>query len=428
MPWATFESGDKGFCVHKVDADGNKTGEALGCHPSRGEAQAQVAALYSKEKAGARHSHTDNDAIQKAHDLLCELGAACKAPPDGKGGFIFPDSGLSIFKDSSGRYRWVTFSSSAFQDKDREIISTKALADDVARADSDGEYGPLLWWHVKGAQLGTCDFNAMEGRVLIESGTFDDEEYGERLKAYADESEVSIGYHHPPNEPDSDGTYHHIRRFERSLLPKGKASNLLTRFVVKELDIMDKDKETKLRQFLGPLADKVLGQAKAAEKDADEAGLKFKDESKAEGDKPTETAPAEGDKKPAYLTEDGLKDYMAKCMEPYVKELAEIKAAIGAKQKAEDEGRAASEKAATELATALKGFQDSLTTQGDALKLALEGVAELKGERPRNQTQGYFRASEDGPTPGEKFKSLGPQADPLAPFMNALLNQPQGQS
>ena len=191
---------------------------------------------------------------------------------------------------------------------------------------------------------------------------------------------------------------------------------------------MDKDKESKLRQFLGPLADKILGQAKEAEKDADEAGLKFKAEDAKPEEKPTETAPAEGDKKPAFLIEDGVKDYMAKCMEPYVKELAEIKATIGAKQKAEDEGRAASEKAATELATALNGLQDSLITQGDALKLALEGVAELKGERPRNQTQGYFRASEDGPTPGEKFKGLGPQSDPLAPFMNAILNQPQGQS
>jgi len=424
MPWASFETGNK-FCVHKVDADGNKTGEALGCHPSRGEAQAQVAALYSKEKAGARHSHTDNDAIQKAHDLLCELGAACKAPSDGKGGFIFPDSGLSIFKDSSGRYRWVTFSSSAFQDKDREIISTKALADDVARADSDGEYGPLLWWHVKGAQLGACDFNAMEGRVLIESGTFDDEEYGERLKAYADEIEVSIGYYHPPNEPDSDGTYHHIRRFERSLLPKGKASNLLTRFVVKELEIMEKEKEDKLRKWLGPLANTFLGAAETVQKEAEESGQKFKAEDAKPEEKPA--APAEGEAKPAYLTEADMKAYMAKCMEPYVAELEGIKSAISGKQKAEDEGRAESVKAATELATALKGLQDSLTTQGDALKLALEGVAELKGERPRNQTQGYFRASEDGKEPGEKFKNLGPQQDPLAPFMNAILNQPQGQ-
>jgi len=48
-----------------------------------------------------------------------------------------------VFKDARGQPRWVAQSSTAFQDRDREIVSTKALADDVAFADASGSYGPL---------------------------------------------------------------------------------------------------------------------------------------------------------------------------------------------------------------------------------------------------------------------------------------------
>jgi hypothetical protein len=87
------------------------------------------------------------------------------------------DAAFAVFKDKSGGYRWVMLSSNAFRDRDHEIVSTKALSADVARADGDQQYGPLRWWHVgipfgPGLDLGDCDFNAMVGRMLVESGTF----------------------------------------------------------------------------------------------------------------------------------------------------------------------------------------------------------------------------------------------------------------
>lgn len=141
---------------------------------------------------------------------------------------------ITVFKEAkSGKYRWILFSSNAFQDRDGEIVSTKALADDVDRADLEGSYGPLRWWHVPGAELGDCDFNMLYGRTLIESGTFRDDRYAERVKELSSMLQVSIGFKHPADEPDGDGVYHHIRRFERSLLPKGIASNSLTGVIVK---------------------------------------------------------------------------------------------------------------------------------------------------------------------------------------------------
>lgn len=139
---------------------------------------------------------------------------------------------ISVFKEVSGVWRWVTFSSSAFQDQDNEIVSTKALREDVLRADIDGEYGPLRWWHVKNANLGICDFNMMYGHVLIESGTFYNGMVAQAIKDASHELGVSIGFYHPISDPDREGVFHKIKRFERSLLPKGIASNPLTALVV----------------------------------------------------------------------------------------------------------------------------------------------------------------------------------------------------
>jgi hypothetical protein len=77
MPWATFEQ-DSQYCVYKVGEDREKTGESLGCHPSREKAQAQVAALYAGEgsKAGARHSTADRTLIKGIHDRANEIKSA----------------------------------------------------------------------------------------------------------------------------------------------------------------------------------------------------------------------------------------------------------------------------------------------------------------------------------------------------------------
>lgn len=187
---------------------------------------------------------------------------------------------FTVYKDARGRHRWTMISSSAFKDRDDEIVSTKALADDVERADLDHDYGPLRWWHVPGLDIGDCDFNMMQGRMLIESGTFRDERIGEILKEAPGEYEVSIGFKHPVTEPDAQGVFHHIRRFERSILPHGRASNPLTYFSVKGVDSMAtlEEKTKALRELLGDeeLVNRLLDQASSREKTAEASGLAFK--------------------------------------------------------------------------------------------------------------------------------------------------------
>lgn len=148
-----------------------------------------------------------------------------------------PINQIAVFKEKNGDWRWITFSSSAFRDQDNEIVSTKALYNDVIRADLDGDYGTLRWWHVKGADLGHCDFNMLYGHVLIESGTFLNEGVAIAIKNASDKLGVSIGFYHPVTEPDKEGVFHNIKRFERSLLPKEIASNPLTALVVKKKEL-----------------------------------------------------------------------------------------------------------------------------------------------------------------------------------------------
>lgn len=186
---------------------------------------------------------------------------------------------FQVFKDASGHWRWVAFSSTAYRDRDGEIVSTKALADDVARADATGNYGPLRWWHVPGLDLGLCDFNALSGRVLIESGTFKTERIARIVAAKSADLEISLGFLHPPSDPDAAGVFHTIRRFERSLTPRGKASNLFTQFRVKEptmaLDTVKKAALKALGFGDGDIA-ALEQQAATTEKTADAAGVAYK--------------------------------------------------------------------------------------------------------------------------------------------------------
>ena len=196
------------------------------------------------------------------------------------------ESVITVYKDNdSGKYRWVLFSSNAFQDSDHEIVSTKALEADVDRADTDGDYGPLRWWHVKGADIGDTDFNMMHGRILVESGTFRNEKLGAKFKELAPDLQASIGFNHPASEPDGNGIFHNIRRFERSLLPRGFASNGLTAFSVKGVSMATKEEKlAKLYDLLGDDAADIIKNAESTEKAAVEAGIAFK-ESKDAADK-----------------------------------------------------------------------------------------------------------------------------------------------
>jgi hypothetical protein len=190
---------------------------------------------------------------------------------------------FQVFKASHGQYRWISISSSAFEDRDEEIVCKAALASDCDRADADGDYGPLRWWHLPGVDIGDCDFNAMSGRCLIEMGTFRSAAVARAAQQAAPDLELSLGFKHYPDEPVG-GVFSYIRRFERSLVPRGRVSNLLTSFAVAHKEPrMDPAKLKTALEKLGTspearaVMETIIAEAQTREKAADEAGLAFKD-------------------------------------------------------------------------------------------------------------------------------------------------------
>jgi hypothetical protein len=327
------------------------------------------------------------------------------------------DSGFTVFKQADGSYRWIGYSSNAFRDREGEIIPQAVLEADVARADADSNYGPLRIWHIgdyefsrpldwssvkagPGLDIGTCDFNAMHGRILIESGTFKSAEIAEAIAPHA--WQMSIGFSHPLGEP-VDGVFNNARRFERSILPEGTAANSYTAFTVIKETTMNKAKETALKALLGDKWDavaavlqgaeaietKALGDGVAFKEDAPAAVAEATTEAKAEGDMPAGDAAAEpeaedmaesiGDMTVAELLANeeflnGLMAVMSKSLEPVA---AAVEKAVGAQE-------ATATKEASEI-TALK----ELVTK------AAERIAALEGDMPKGQP-GYMASTDTG--------------------------------
>lgn len=195
----------------------------------REEIRERVSKLLEEEQEGSKTKRRGG-----SHGMISE------------GSPIVKKSALIVYKGPSGDHRWVLYTSNPFQDRDEEFVTLKALEDDVDRWWEEGSPPtPLRWWHVgkpyfkdlrdwttvqpgPGADLGVCDFRALHGLILVESGTFKSAQIGRAVARSANELEASLGFAHPPTEPDREGGFLHIKSFERSLTPRKEASNIYT--------------------------------------------------------------------------------------------------------------------------------------------------------------------------------------------------------
>lgn len=370
------------------------------------------------------------------------IGALSALPESWKG------AGLSVVKQADGRYRWLMVSSTAYEDRDREWVSKAALALDVARADRTGAYGPLWWWHTPYV-IGTCDFNAVAGPLLYESGTFLDEQTALAVAKEADTLGGSLDFKRLPWEP-IDRTFTFIRRVGRSLLPKIRASNLFTDLVVYKETHMDEEKLTALAALLGigpddarAMVAKQLTQTKAA---AAAAGLV----EKAASEMPSEEDAAADDTMPPAAKQDapaagelGMEEAPADDGGPLftpeeLTEIAQAVAPIVAQAVIEQLGPALNMEAKlAKYADEMKGLVGGMFTQKDdaaaterarvdALATELtetkERLATLEGDQPG----AFHRPSLDGANTGlgavikEALAQDGDAADPFEKFMSGL--------
>lgn len=188
--------------------------------------------------------------------------------------------GFKVYRDLEGDLRWLSLSSNAFEDLDKELFTTKALEEAIEHADKTGERGPLLIYHVPSAVVGQCDYQAMAGRFLVESGTFDDTPLGNKAVEYFmnsdEEHQVSIGYEYRLGD-EEDGIYEWTRIKERSVCPYGAAANPWTDFKVIGENPMDARKTEALEKIFGKeLAAGVIATAEERTKEL-EGTTKFKE-------------------------------------------------------------------------------------------------------------------------------------------------------
>lgn len=206
--------------------------------------------------------------------------------------------GFSIFRTKDGDYRWIAVSSNGFEDREQEIVATKALEADVARKDASGDRGVLRLFHVPEADIGQCDFQDVAGRFLVESGTFDDTPLARKALDYLKSTEerlgMSIGFRYPETA-FKDGVYGEIDIVERSICPWNNVANPFTAFQTLKGDasMADDAKKTWLNNVIGPdLTAEIYAKAEAGTKDL-EGRVAFKGgEADAKKDDEAEAPPA----------------------------------------------------------------------------------------------------------------------------------------
>ena len=232
---------DRGDYRAAVDAMG-RAGQRVSDTAARTTAQAAHQADAAKRRSAADQRRAAADARRNAAD------AQRRENQYNQGIRVVKKKSFIVFKDAKGQDRWLARTTTAYQDRDKEIIASAALDADSQRMMRTKQFGPLRWWHVgtpdplntqapwgPGLDLGWCDYSVLIGRTRVESGTFVSPEIARKVARIADRVELSPGFFHPPDQP-SDGVFIDMFSFERSLVPVryARASNFFTGFTVKE--------------------------------------------------------------------------------------------------------------------------------------------------------------------------------------------------
>lgn len=204
---------------------------------------------------------------------------------------------FTVYKSANGDLRWIARTTTAYKDRDDEIITTAALDRDSQRMTATQQFGPLRFWHLgrpdplnpsepwgEGVDIGDCDYSTQIGTSRVESGTFRDPIIAQRVANTADDYELSPGFFHPIDQPNARREYEDIRTFERSLVPTkyGRASNLFTGITVKEFRMDVEEQERRFKAAIEQLqltpeqATKLASGLVQADKSAQAQGVAFK--------------------------------------------------------------------------------------------------------------------------------------------------------
>jgi cation transport regulator ChaB len=191
------------------------------------------------------------------------------------------DGALTIFKDRSGRYRWLAVHSNRYQDREKEFFPEQAHVEYVEWANSTKQFPPLRLWHAP-FDIGPGDgLDYSSEGFVVSTGTFYPgmEQVARNLKAMADERRLGCSHGFTYKATDyRGGVYHRYRSFEVTALPMVAAANLLTDFGVKEALMLNPVRRKFFEEALGEEGAKTLeAQLASLGQKAQAEGVAFKD-------------------------------------------------------------------------------------------------------------------------------------------------------
>ena len=346
-------------------------------------------------------------------------------------GALFKEStGFKALKALDGRTWLLTWTTNAFEDREREIFTTKSIEDYVARHADEDTKGKYDFWHLPGTEFGTIMWQGIAGRFLVETGPFDDTEIGQKAEefflAHPDgHSEFApegwgTSHKYKYREKDrEDGVYDWFEKQLTTVLPLSAAANPYNPTLEVMMD--KKQYQALVTIWDKDIADQVVALGEQRTKELEEADVAFKSKS-AEGTKAEDFAAQLRDV--AETVEDeALKEKLASIVAE-VEKISESKAAksedgegeIGKQDEKELVRVVAEALQLGELSTAFKAFGDVVSTlmeQNKALNTRLETLeqddetklAQKEAQLPRYS---WFKASEAAETilnKGDALKS-----------------------
>lgn len=150
-----------------------------------------------------------------------------------------PDRPLMVWKDASGRLRFLARYSNNFRDDDNppEIISAKSHQRFVERADKGLVPYPELWvWHVKDWKVGQTDWLAYDDAGFALASGIVDKENEALVTRIAEQDDVAMSHGMPiksiKRDPDDPSIIIEHDTEEISILPLQRAANKMTGFWV----------------------------------------------------------------------------------------------------------------------------------------------------------------------------------------------------
>ena len=203
--------------------------------------------------------------------------------------------GNKVFEGRDGNTWLLTWTTNAFEDREDETFSTKAIEDYIARLDGKDVKGTCQFWHIPGSDFATIKWQGGVGRFLVEMSTFDETPVGEAFKAffkkYPDSHPViapngwgcSHGYVYRSFDR-TNGVYNWFDKKETTVLPVDAAANVFTlaKFGIGEKKMKLSENQKKALDLIGSdtgvenLAEMIISAGESYTKLLEGSGVRFK--------------------------------------------------------------------------------------------------------------------------------------------------------